>query len=62
MSIIKLNLNVDEVDLVLSALGEQPYIKVSGLIEKLRNQAVPQWKAIQEAQENQTSTNEETQS
>ena len=62
MSIIKLNLNVDEVDLVLSALGEQPYIKVSGLIEKLRNQAVPQWKAIQEAQQIQTSTNEETQS
>jgi hypothetical protein len=62
MSIIKLNLNVDEVDLVLSALGEQPYIKVSGVIEKLRNQAVPQWKAIQEAQETQILTNEETQS
>jgi hypothetical protein len=47
---------------VLSALGEQPYIKVSGVIEKLRNQAVPQWKAIQEAQETQILTNEETQS
>jgi hypothetical protein len=62
MSIIKLNLNVDEVDIVLSALGEQPYIKVSSVIDKIRNQAVPQWRAIQEAQETQTLTTEETQS
>jgi hypothetical protein len=59
MSIIKLNLNVDEVDTVLSALGEQPYIKVSGVITKIRDQAVPQWKAIQEAQETLTLTNED---
>lgn len=47
---IKLELTADETDVILSALGDQPYIKVHELINKIRVQAVPQWQAIQEAQ------------
>ncbi len=47
---IKLELTANETDLILSALGDQSYIKVHELINKIRVQAVPQWQAIQEAQ------------
>jgi hypothetical protein len=47
---LKLELTADEVDVILTALGEQPFIKVHELINKVRVQAVPQWQAIQEAQ------------
>lgn len=47
---LKLEMTPDEVDVVLTALGEQPFIKVHELINKIRVQAVPQWQAIQEAQ------------
>lgn len=47
---IKLELSANETDVILSALGDQPYIKVHELINKIRVQAVPQWQAIQEAQ------------
>lgn len=39
---IKLELTLDEVNGVLSALGTMPYAQVSGLIEKVREQAIPQ--------------------
>lgn len=39
---IKLELTLDEVNSVLSALGTMPYAQVSGLIEKVREQAIPQ--------------------
>lgn len=39
---IKLELALDEVNGVLSALGNMPYAQVSGLIEKIREQAIPQ--------------------
>ena len=38
---IKLELALDEVNGVLSALGNMPYAQVSGLIEKIREQAIP---------------------
>lgn len=50
MTDIKLELAAEEIDVVLGALGEQPFIKVAGIIEKIRGQAVPQWNAIQESQ------------
>lgn len=53
MVTIKLEMTADQVDVVLSALGEQPFIKVHDLINQIRAQAVPQWEAIQKAQTDQ---------
>ncbi len=39
---IKLELTLDEINGVLTALGNLPYAQVSGLIEKVREQAIPQ--------------------
>lgn len=50
MSNIKLEFAVEEVDVVLGALGNEPFVKVADLINKIRTQAVPQWQAIQESQ------------
>jgi hypothetical protein len=60
MSSIKLELTPDHVDVILSALGEQPFIKVHELITLIRQQAVPQWEAIQKAQSSQTPEKELT--
>ena len=43
---IDLELTPDEIDVILGSLGEQPYIKVSEVITKIRNQAIPQWQEI----------------
>ena len=39
---IDLNLSVDEVNVIMGALGRQPYEQVEGLIAKIREQAIPQ--------------------
>ena len=39
---IDLNFSVDEVNVIMGALGRQPYEQVEGLIAKIREQAVPQ--------------------
>lgn len=39
MKDIKLNISEDEANLILNALGAQPYIKVAALIKKLQQQA-----------------------
>ena len=39
---IKLTLSLDEANLILDALGEQPFTKVYGLIEKIQQQASQQ--------------------
>jgi hypothetical protein len=39
---IKLELDVNEVNGVLAALGQMPYVQVSELILKIRTQATPQ--------------------
>jgi len=39
---IKLELTLDEVNAVLTAVGAMPYAQVSALIEKIREQAIPQ--------------------
>ena len=41
-TLIKLELTLSEVNGVLSALGAMPYGQVFGLIEKIKEQAVPQ--------------------
>lgn len=57
MSTIKLEFKVEEVDAILGALGEQPYVKVAELIGNIRTQAIPQW---QEMNGVAASTQEET--
>ena len=42
MNNINLNLTVNDVNVVLQALGNAPYAQVFELIEKIRDQAKPQ--------------------
>ena len=49
MSHITLKLTADQIDVVLSALGDQPFVKVHELINQIRAQAVPQWEDMQKA-------------
>lgn len=39
---IKLDVTLGEVNVVLTALGQLPYVQSAELITKIRNQAVPQ--------------------
>lgn len=39
---IRLELSIEEVNQILTALGQLPYAQVATLIEKMRNQAKPQ--------------------
>lgn len=39
---IKLELEIDDINLALGALGNLPYGQVEPLINKIRNQTVPQ--------------------
>ena len=43
---INLNLTVQEINLILQALGQAPYIQVAELVEKIKAQAVPQVEAL----------------
>jgi len=43
---INLNLTIQEVNLILQALGQAPYIQVAELVEKIKAQAVPQVEAL----------------
>jgi hypothetical protein len=46
MSTIKLEFKVEEIDTILGALGDQPYVKVAELIGNIRSQAIPQVQAM----------------
>lgn len=46
---IELKLTLDEVNGVLQALGQLPYVQVNGLVEKVRQQAGPQVQAQEAA-------------
>jgi hypothetical protein len=46
---IKLTLTLDEVNNILGALGNISYVQVKDLIEKVRNQAIPQAQAAEAA-------------
>lgn len=41
--IIRLELTIDEVNLILTALGQLPYVQVVGIVENIRKQAEAQW-------------------
>ena len=54
MSQIRLELNIDEVNAVLAALGTQRFDQVASLIDKVREQAIPQLPAPDTANSGQT--------
>ena len=43
---IDLNLTVNEINLILQALGQAPYVQVADIIDKVRTQAAPQVEAL----------------
>jgi hypothetical protein len=43
---IDLNLTVNEINLILQALGQAPYAQVVELVEKIKAQAIPQVDAL----------------
>ena len=43
---IDLNLSVNEINLILQALGHAPYVQVADIIDKVRTQAAPQVEAL----------------
>jgi hypothetical protein len=43
---INLELSVQEINLILQALGQAPYVQVAELVEKIKVQAVPQVDAL----------------
>lgn len=43
---IDLNLSVNEINLILQALGQAPYVQVADIIDKVRTQASPQVEAM----------------
>jgi hypothetical protein len=51
--LMQLELTIEEVNLVLTALGQLPYVQVVGILENIRKQAEGQWAAKTEANDNQ---------
>lgn len=43
---INLELSVQEINLILQALGQAPYVQVADIIDKVKTQAVPQVEEI----------------
>lgn len=43
---INLELSVQEINLILQALGQAPYVQVADIVEKIKTQAVPQVEAL----------------
>ena len=50
-SIIKLELSIDEVNMVLRVLGKHPFEEVVALVTKIKQQGDPQVDAIVQAQQ-----------
>ena len=50
--VIHLELTIDEVNLILTALGQLPYVQVVGMVENIRKQAEAQWTAKTELSTN----------
>lgn len=48
---IKLELDVNEVNGVLNALGQMPFVQVQALIAKIQGQAAPQVKTEEKSDE-----------
>lgn len=51
---IKLELEINEVNMILAVLGKHPFEEVAALVVKIKNQGDPQAKAIADAKENAT--------
>ncbi len=51
--VIKLDLTIDEVNLILTALGQLPYVQVVGMLDNIRKQAEGQCGAKSETNSNQ---------
>ena len=47
---INLELALNDINIILQALGQAPYASVVELVDKIREQATPQAQALQEAQ------------
>ena len=45
---IKLEFSIDEVNQIMAALGNMPYVQVVALVDKIKSQAVPQLPAPKE--------------
>ena len=43
---ISLELSVQEINLILQALGQAPYVQVADIVEKIKEQATPQVEAL----------------
>lgn len=43
---INLELSLNEINLILQALGQAPYAQVAELVEKIKGQAIPQVEAL----------------
>jgi hypothetical protein len=39
---MKLELTIDEINIIMQALGNAPYVQVAALVQKIREQAQPQ--------------------
>ena len=48
---INLQLEINEINGILSALGQMPYVQVRELVEKIQQQAVPQVQAQEQVAE-----------
>lgn len=46
---LQLHLTVDEINLILKALGQQPFAEVHNIIEHIRSQTIPQLQQTQQA-------------
>ena len=46
IKMINLELSVQEINLILQALGQAPYVQVADIIDKVRTQAAPQVEAL----------------
>lgn len=54
---INLNLEINEVNGILAALGQMPFTQVAELVEKIKSQAIPQ--VQQQAADSEEQTSEE---
>ena len=43
---INLELSINDINLILQALGQAPYVQVADIIDKVRTQAAPQVEAL----------------
>lgn len=39
---MKLELSLEEINIIMTAMGNMPYVQVVGLVEKVRSQVQPQ--------------------